>query len=125
MTAASTMSSAASGAATVSTATAGAAVMSAFAASVSSASSAIAGPSPAARVPSLVSRSVAAEKTARLFSAVASVDVFRVVGIPTVGGGTSSAPPASVVTTGHQNREEQSSKDCHFPTADKSHYHFD
>src|ERR1039457_1250206 len=120
--------------------TASAAGMSAAtsAAATVSTAAAIAGPATAARIPSLVTGRIAAPHTGAPFPAIAPVYVLLIVAIPVIARSvvtrTSPTPPtgasaspasASVVATRHQSCQEQRSKDRHFPTADKSDFHFD
>ena len=104
---------------------AAAAGMTAAAAGMTAASAAIAGPPASARGPSVVSGRIAAEQTGARIAAVAPIDVGRVVARPPTTPPTGTSSPASVVTTRHQSCQEQRCEDRHFPTTDKSHFHFD
>ena len=116
------------------TASATAGMSTASAAGMFTASAANAAAPATAGVKGFVSRSSAA-KCASVFivipiaTAPAAIDVGRVVGrAATPISGTAapiSAAPARAVTTRRQSCQEQRYKKRHFPTADKSRFHFD
>ncbi len=130
------MTAAPSSAATVSTASAATAGMStaSAAAGMSTTSAANAAAPATARGKGLVSRSRAA-KCASVSTVIptatapAAIDIGRVVARPTTPISGTAAPPsaatARAVTTRHQSCEEQRCKERHFPTADRSRFHFD
>ena len=113
------------------TASATAGMSTASAAGMFTASAANAAAPATAGVKGFVSRSSAA-KCASVFivipiaTAPAAIDVGRVVARPTTPPTAASAvTPARAVTTRRQSCHEQRCKERHFPTADKSRFHFD